>query len=125
MEKLFGPVDGYYGAIFVRELGGKFRVSYKVCAAAPTDYRSARPVRHKRVDGLSDSPAEAFDIAEQLARLHIAGLSNPVEEAQAPAYSDTVPAEFESSLGDHAPRTNTGRMYAATEPCPLYPLAGN
>jgi len=61
MEKMIGPVQGYYAAIFARELDGKFRASYKVCEVAPADYRSACPVRHARVEGLWKTAAQAFD----------------------------------------------------------------
>jgi hypothetical protein len=119
MEKVLGPIDGYYAAIFVRELGGKFRASYKICSVAPADYRSAYPLRHKRADGLLDSAAQAMEIAEQLVRLHIARLR---DQRQGHA-SDTlpgVPLDFDSSLGDGLAAQGTGRLYAPTEPSPLY-----
>ena len=104
MERMLGPVDGYYVAIYTRELDGKFRASYKVCEAAPADYRSAHPVRHGRVDGTSDTLAHAFDIAEQLARLQIARLCDANEAGWGPG---------------------SAMMYAPTEPCPLYGAAGD
>jgi hypothetical protein len=104
MERMVGPVDGYYVAIFARELDGNFRASYKVCDAAPADYRSARPVRHGRVDGTSDTLAHAFDIAEQLARLQIARL----RDANGAGW-----------------RNGSAMVYAPTEPCPLYAAAGD
>ncbi|MDB5880447.1 MAG: hypothetical protein JWP43_325 [Ramlibacter sp.] len=104
MERVVGPVDGYYVAIFTRELDGKFRASYKVCEAAPADYRSAPPVRHGRVDGTSDTLAHAFELAEQLARLQIARLRDAKESRWA---------------------TGSAIMYAPTEPCPLYAAPGD
>jgi hypothetical protein len=102
MERMIGPVDGYYVAVYARELDGKFRASYKVCEAAPADYRSAHPVRHGRVDGTSDTLAHAFAISEQLARLQIARLRDG-NEASA--------------------RSGAAALYAPTEPCPLYASA--
>jgi hypothetical protein len=118
MEKVLGPIDGYYAAIFVRELGGKFRASYKVCSVAPADYRSAYPLRHKRADGLLDSAAQAMEIAEQLARLQIARLCDQ-RRAQI-SLPPAAPLDFDSSLGEGMAAHGSGRMYAATEPSPLY-----
>ena len=102
MEKMLGPVHGYYVAMFARELDGKFRASYKVCEIAPADYRSACPVRHARVDGTWKTAAQAFGMAEQLARLQIARLLD------------------ESEAGTTSPQEPAGPMYAPTEPSPLY-----
>jgi hypothetical protein len=119
MERVLGPVDGYYAAIFARELNGSFRASYKVCAIAPADYGSARPVRHKRVDGLFDTSAQAFDIAEQLARLQIARLRDEREWAGANRRPAMLALDFDTSLGDEPQAGGTGRLYAPTEPAPL------
>jgi hypothetical protein len=102
MEKMIGPVQGYYAAIFARELDGKFRASYKVCEVAPADYRSAGPVRHARVEGLWKTAAQAFGMAEQLARLQIARLLD------------------QGAAGETPPQGSASHLYAATEPCPLY-----
>ena len=125
MEKVVGPVDGYYAAIFARELNGRFRASYKICATAPADYRSACPLKHARVDGVSDTLARAFELAEQLARLRIARLRDRAEAKTAMTPQPTVAVEFESSWGDGADPAGSGRMYAATDPCPLYPTPAN
>jgi hypothetical protein len=120
MEKVFGPIDGYYAAIFARELDGKFRASYKVCAIAPADYRSACPLRHRRVDGLSHTLAEAMEIAEQLARLQIARLCDQRQGRHTQRSPQLRPRDFDSSLGDDSSASGTGGMYAPTEPSPLY-----
>lgn len=122
MEKVVGPVDGYYAAIFACELDGKFRASFKVCAAAPADYRSAYPVRHARVDGVSDTPAQAFEIAEQLARRQIARLRDGDETSlqggSGTLYAATEPCPLYAA-------TEPAPLYAATEPCPLYEVRGD
>jgi hypothetical protein len=123
MEKVLGPIDGYYAAIFVRGLGGKFRASYKICSVAPADYRSAYPLRHKRADALLDSAAQAMEIAEQLVRLHIARLRDERHGHTQDSLPPPIPLDFDSSLGEGLAAQDTGRMYAATEPSPLYAAA--
>ena len=125
MERTVGPIDGYYAAIFARELGGTFRASYKVCAIPPADYGSARPLRHKRVDGAYHTLKEAFDIAEQLARLQIARLTDKSAVKRPEQYAATVPAELDSLLGDDNSSFDSGPLYAATEPAPLYQARGD
>lgn len=120
MEKVLGPVDGYYVAIFARELDGKFRASYKVCTIAPADYGSACPLRHRRVGGPSDTMAEAMDIAEKLARLQIARLRDERAAGLVETLASMPAVDFDSSMGDEPSHGATGRMYAATEPAPLY-----
>jgi hypothetical protein len=78
MEKIFGPFNGYVAVVCVREVSGsntRFAASYELWRGAPeADDANAKPVRQKSVGGLSRSVDDAFDIALQLARLHIAGL---------------------------------------------------
>jgi hypothetical protein len=119
VDKVSGPFGGYYVALRVSELDGKFCAAYKVCAAPPPDYASASPVRRKRVEGLLDTRDEAFDIAEQLARLQIAGLS-PAPQAGDSSFRARA-AELERLLEPYEPALDA--MYSPTEPCPLYPAA--
>jgi hypothetical protein len=120
MEKVLGPIDGYYAAICARELGGKFRVSYKVCAVAPADYGSALALRQRRVGGPSDTVDEAMDLAEQLARLQIARLRDENEARFARQSPAMVAVDFDTSIGDDTPAQQLGRLYAPTEPAPLH-----
>lgn len=120
MEKVLGPIDGYYAAIFARELDGKFRASYKVCAIAPADYGSACPLRHRRVGGPSDTLDEAMDLAEQLARLQIARLRDQDDAKTARKSPRIVALDFDTSIGDGTRVEWPAHMYAPTEAAPLY-----
>ena len=120
MERVVGPIDGFYAAIFARELDGQFRASYKVCTIRPADYRSAVPVRHKRVDGVAATLPQAFAIAEQLARLQIVRLRDRLTVRQARAAALRTQVDFDTSAGDHGLRAGSGSLYAPTQPCPLY-----
>jgi hypothetical protein len=119
MEKVLGPIDGYYAAICARELDGKFRVSYKVCAVAPADYGSAFALRQRRVGGPSATLNEAMELAEQLARLQIARLRDENEARSASQPPAIAAVDFDTSIGDEAPVQQLGRLYAPTEPAPL------
>jgi hypothetical protein len=119
MEKVVGPIDGYYAAILARELDGKFRVSYKVCAIAPADYGSALALRQRRVGGPSDTLDEAMELAEQLARLQIARLRDEKEAKAASQGPALTEVDFDTSIGDEEPVQRLGRLYAPTEPAPL------
>jgi hypothetical protein len=123
MEKVLGPIDGYYAAIFARELDGKFRVSYKVCAVAPADYASAFALRQRRVGGPSDTLDEAMELAEQLARLQIARLRDEKEAKSASRSPALTEVDFDTSIGDETPVQRLGRLYAPTEPAPLQMFA--
>jgi hypothetical protein len=121
MELVLGPFDGYYAAVRVRRSGAKVQASYKVCVTPPADYRTAPSLRHRRVEGLFESLEEGCDIAEQLARLHIAGLSGSKPENLA-AENHAGPAEAQNSL-DHYPASDGwGTMYSPTEPAALSPM---
>jgi hypothetical protein len=119
MELVLGPFDGYYAAVRVRRSGAKVQASYKICVTPPADYRTAPSVRHRRVEGLFESLEEGCDIAEQLARLHIAGLSKP---GNLTVENHAAPAGAQNSL-DHYPTSDGwGTMYSPTEPAALYPM---
>jgi hypothetical protein len=120
MEKVIGPINGCYAVIVARKVDGKFRASYKVCASAPADYRSAAPLRHRRLSGLSDTPIEAIEIAEQLVRLHIARLEDEDEARAAAKLPRVLVADFDSSMSDETPGQRLDRLYAPTELGPLY-----
>jgi hypothetical protein len=119
MEKVLGPIDGYYAAICARELDGRFRVSYKVCAVPPADYVSARALRQRRVAGPSDTLGEAMELAEQLARLQIARLRDEKESMSASQPPAVGALDFDTSIGDDTPVQQLGRLFAPTEPAPL------
>jgi len=118
MEKVLGPIDGYYVAIFARELDGKFRASYKVCVTAPSSYGIASPLRHGRVGAPSGTLDDAMDVAEQLARLHIARMQVRVQPGARPAAAiDGV--DFDTSIGGQTPVQGPAHLYAPTQPAPL------
>jgi len=74
VEAVLGPFYDSYVVVCVREMGAigmKFAASYKVCADPARPGVDAEPERF--VAGLADSVQEAMDIAEQLARLYLAG----------------------------------------------------
>jgi hypothetical protein len=121
MEKVIGPIDGYYVAIVARRIEGKFRGSYKVCAIAPADYGSAHPLRRRRIAGLMDTPVEAMEIAEQMARLSIARLRQEDQARDLGKLARMQAAvEFDSSIREDATDDAVGRLFAPTEPAPLY-----
>jgi hypothetical protein len=120
MEKVLGPFHGYYAAIRVLPSGAKFSASYKICTSPATDYGRAIPLRHRRVGGVWDSVEEAFDIAEQLARLLIAGLGVP-DSGGLRSANGAAAAQSESAGSGHPGSEGEPSLYAATEPCPLYP----
>jgi hypothetical protein len=123
MEKLFGPFSGYFAVVCVREtteVGGKFAASYRICRGVPADYSGASPAPHKSVAGLSASADEAFDIALQLARLHIAGLpALAADVVTRPVRATSSLAEFASSWGPDPQSDSRAMTYQATIPCPL------
>lgn len=110
MEKILGPFDGFYVAVYVRDLGQlgtSYLGQYKICQRKPVDFFSADFVRSKCVEGISGSMEEAQEIALRLARLQIDTLWSQLaapREATAPA------ARVEESGSRH---------YAPTLPCPL------
>ena len=74
VEAVLGPFYDSYVLVCVREvgvIGTKFACSYKLCTDPTFASASAEPERF--VAGLADSVQAATDIAEQLARLHLAG----------------------------------------------------
>lgn len=128
MEKIYGPFSGYFAVVSVREIiehGSKFVASYRICRGAPADGSNASSVPRKSVAGASESIEEAFDIALQLARLHIAGLpalATGVVDRPVKTTSTTL-AEFTRAWGPD-PQPDSGSMtYHATMPCPLEPRA--
>jgi len=72
---VLGPFHGFHVVVCVREMGeigGKFAASYKLCTHPGDERAAAAPERS--VSGVADSVQQAVNIAEQLARLHLAGL---------------------------------------------------
>ena len=110
MEKVFGPYDGFYVAVYVRDLGNlgtNFLGQYKICRTAPSDYFGADFVRSKCVDGISGAMDEAMEIALQLARLQIKTLRQHLKES---SRSRNQPEPV---------RLAAPAVYAPTMPCPL------
>jgi hypothetical protein len=122
MEIVSGPFHGYYAAVRVRASGAKFQASYKVCAVRPADYSGAISVRCRRVEGLMDTMEEARDIAEQLARLQIAGLSG-ADLRNLPPEKEGTAGEMENSWDQYPAGGTAGTLYSPTEPAPLYALS--
>ena len=110
MEKMFGPYDGFFVAVYVRDLGNlgtSFLGQYKICRTAPYDYFGADFVRSKCVEGISGGMEEAMEIALQLARLQIKTLRQHLKES---SRSRNQP----DPVCLAAPA-----VYAPTMPCPL------
>lgn len=120
MERVFGPLDGYYVAVYVRdtgESGNELRAFYKIFDHAPVGYSSSGSFRHKRVSGITHNAEQAFAIALQLARLQIAGLPGTAR----PSSARTVPVEAKSeALLAPFPAAGAGTFaYSPTIPAAL------
>jgi hypothetical protein len=77
VERVIGPVGGYYIASYacaMGELGRQFLGFAKVCAAKPQDYWKAQAFAECTTTELLDSAETALDSAEREARSHIAQL---------------------------------------------------
>lgn len=119
MEKIFGPFDGYVAVVSVREVSGqnKFAASYELWLGVPeANDASAKPVKRKSVGGLSRSVDDAFDIALQLARLHITSLHGPRVTPHVNATSRL--AQFAKSWEEASPPRDF-TPYQPTMACPL------
>ena len=110
VEKMFGPYDGFFVAVYVRDLGNlgtSFLGQYKICRTAPYDYFGADFVRSKCVEGISGGMEEAMEIALQLARLQIKTLRQHLKESSR-SRNQAEPV-----------RLSPPAVYAPTMPCPL------
>lgn len=127
MEKVFGPVSGYFVVVSVTPASGSeegFSASYRICPDAPGGDSKASTAIQKRVAGLSRTAGEAFDIALQLARLQLAGLRSRVAEAAAPERkSKPTLAEFAKSWCEEGECDASPMTYEPTMACPLEPRA--
>lgn len=118
MEKIFGPFSGYMAVVGVREVGGsKFAASYELWQGVPeANDANAKPVKQKSVGGFSRSVDDAFDLALQLARLHIASLLGPGVTPHVNATSRL--AQFAKSW-EQADSQRDFTTYQPTMACPL------
>lgn len=113
-QHIFGPFKGYYVAVHIRaEAGptGKLVAEYEIYPRVPKDIATQDALLKKRVEGLSNTVADAKQIAVQLARLQIANL---------PSRDSCSGSGSEPEL----PIRTAPPFYPATIPCPLLPVAG-
>lgn len=112
MEKVLGPFNGFYIALYVRDLGHlgtSFLGQYKICRTEPADFFSADFIRSKCIEGISDTEEEAMKIALELARLQIGTFSRRLKAGA----RLVMQPEWQ-------PRVIVKPSYAPTMPCPLY-----
>jgi|GEM_PF-4020802 len=96
MERVTGPIDGYFVASSAGEMGGRYLGFAKVCCARPSSFWLATLCdepgccAHLCGGGLFDTPEAALASAELLAQTHIrgrlaasAGLSHALEQDSA------------------------------------------
>jgi hypothetical protein len=128
VEKILGPFNGFYVAVYVRDLGNlgtSFLGHYKICQKPPVDFFSADFVRSKCVEGISASADEAQEIASQLAKLQIGNFRRRLGAARtgpasvAPLDSQQ-PLDSQTLLDSVPPQEHErSRSYDPTIPCPL------
>jgi len=101
MERVTGPIDGYFVASSAGEMGGRYLGFAKVCCARPSSFWLATLCdepgccAHLCGGGLFDSPEAALASAELLAQNHIrsrlaAGAGLPHGVAQGAAQPASV-----------------------------------
>ena len=79
IERVVGPIKGYYIATYASEAGGPGEyVGYaKVCTAPPAEYWEARPVAKFAGRDVAPNAQDALEHAEQLAKLQIGNMPHP------------------------------------------------
>lgn len=80
IERVVGPIKGYYIASYaceMGEMGERFLGFSKVCKARPEDYWEAKACAKVSADELENSAERALDNAEGRAKLQIANMGRP------------------------------------------------
>lgn len=125
MEKVFGPFSGYLAIVSVSESedGTKFAASYSICRSSSGEDSDGR-VLQKSVGGHSASIDEATEIALQLARLQISGLTaRGTSCATTRGERASTLTAFRTSWGADPQCSPTSQAYQPTMPCPLLPIS--